>query len=513
MSTRSICESPSSSNQHWTKQLRNKIRSMLSMHQRSVPQPPPPVPTLAPSTEELPINFLEPERAINSYLNQGSLNLPLRFRTAASAAGSHLGSDGGTSDQLLGAGAGDQLRSARLRKSMLTRSCRSFSTCKSIHPVKHGKSFSMDKSSVPQALPPVPSSTPTEELPINFLEPERAINGIRSGSARLRVSMLTRSGRSSSTGKSIHRVKHGKSFSMDQISVPQPLLPVPSSALPVPESLLINFSDIEREKKPIRSGAGGTVYKAVHKPTGRLYAVKVIYGDPENSVRRQIFEEFQVLRKVANPNVVKCYDIFDHNSEIQVLLEFMDGGSLKGKYIHDEKALSNLARQILTGLAYLHRRHVVHRDIKPANLLINTRNEVKIADFVGKVLARTMDPCNSCVGNIAYMSPERINPDLNQGKYDSYAGDIWSFGVSILEIYVGRYPFSVDRYQKGYWFRLTWVICMSQPPEAPSTASREFRHFIACCLQREPNKRFSAAQLLQHPFISGNGGGQTQVDQ
>ncbi|PRQ51969.1 putative mitogen-activated protein kinase kinase STE-STE7 family [Rosa chinensis] len=413
---------------------------MLSIHQRSVPQPPRPVPTSAP-TEELPINFLEPERAINSYLNQGSLNLPLRFRTAASASGSHLGSDGGTSDQLLEAGAGDQLRSARLSKSMLARSCRSFSTCKSIHPVKHGKSFSMDQS-----------------------------------------------------------------------SVPQPLLPVPSSALPVPESLLINFSDIEREKKPIRSGAGGTVYKAVHKPTGRLYAVKVIYGDPEDSVRSQIFEEFQVLRKVANPNVVKCYDIFDHNSEIQVLLEFMDGGSLKGKYIHDEKALSNLARQILTGLAYLHRRHVVHRDIKPANLLINTRNEVKIADFVGKVLAQTMDPCNSCVGNIAYMSPERINPDLNQDNYDRYAGDIWSFGVSILEIYVGRYPFSVDRYQKGYWFRLTWVICMSQPPEAPSTASREFRHFIACCLQREPNKRFSAAQLLQHPFISGHGGGQTQDD-
>ncbi|KAM5579941.1 mitogen-activated protein kinase kinase 5-like [Rosa sericea] len=293
---------------------------------------------------------------------------------------------------------------------------------------------------------------------------------------------------------------------MDQSSEPQPLPPRPSSAPPGPESLPIKFSELERDKKPIRSGAGGTMYKAVHKPTGRLYAVKVIDGidSRDYSVPHQIIQEFQVLRDVANPNIVKCYDMFDHNDEIHVLLEYMDGGSLKGKYINNEKALSELARQILTGLTFLHGRHVAHMDIKPSNLLINSRHEVKIADFVGRVLAKTMDPCNSSVGNIAYMCPERINTDLNHGKFDACTGDIWSVGVSILEFYIGRYPFSAH---KGDW-SLMWGICMSQPPEAPVYASRELRHFIACCLQREPKKRLSAAQLLQHPFISGNSSGQ-----
>ncbi|KAB2598997.1 mitogen-activated protein kinase kinase 5-like [Pyrus ussuriensis x Pyrus communis] len=297
------------------------------------------------------------------------------------------------------------------------------------------------------------------------------------------------------------------------LAVPLPLPPPgPSSAQSYSAhsaaQQLINFSELERSNR-IGSGTGGTVYKAIHRPTGRVYALKVIYGNHDDAVRRQICREIEILRDVDNPNVVKCHDMFDHNGEIQVLLEYMDGGSLEGQHIRNEKALSDLARQILSGLAYLHRRKIVHRDIKPSNLLINARNQVKIADFgVSRILAQTMDPCNSSVGTIAYMSPERINTDLNHGQYDGYAGDIWSLGVSILEFYMGRFPFSVAR--GGDWASLMWAICMSHPPEAPHSASREFRHFIACCLQREPSKRLSAAQLLQHPFISGNGGGQPQ---
>ncbi|KAM1010725.1 hypothetical protein ACFX2C_046173 [Malus domestica] len=297
------------------------------------------------------------------------------------------------------------------------------------------------------------------------------------------------------------------------LAVPLPLPPpgpssAQSSSAHSAAQQLINFSELERSNR-IGSGTGGTVYKAIHRPTGRVYALKVIYGNHDDAVRNQICREIEILRDVDNPNVVKCHDMFDHNGEIQVLLEYMDGGSLEGQHIGNEKALSDLARQILSGLAYLHRRKIVHRDIKPSNLLINARNQVKIADFgVSRILAQTMDPCNSSVGTIAYMSPERINTDLNHGQYDGYAGDIWSLGVSILEFYMGRFPFSVAR--GGDWASLMWAICMSHPPEAPHSASREFRHFIACCLQREPSKRLSAAQLLQHPFISGNGGGHPQ---
>ncbi|KAI6689785.1 hypothetical protein NL676_026613 [Syzygium grande] len=76
-----------------------------------------------------------------------------------------------------------------------------------------------------------------------------------------------------------------------------------------------------------------------------------------------------------------------------------------------------------------------------------------------------MDPCNSYVGTIAYMSPERINTDLNYGKYNGYAGDIWSFRVSILQLYLGHSPFAVS-YQ-GDWASLMCAICMSEPPRPP----------------------------------------------
>ncbi|CAN1143719.1 Mitogen-activated protein kinase kinase 5 [Linum perenne] len=298
-----------------------------------------------------------------------------------------------------------------------------------------------------------------------------------------------------------------------KIAVPLPLPPntVPSTSNNPnqPQQAthqVISFSELDRMNR-IGSGSGGTVYKVVHRLTGRVFALKVIYGNHEDSVRNQICREIKILRDVNHLNVVKCHDMYDANGEIQVLLEFLDGGSLEGAHIANESNLSDVARQILSGIAYLHRRKIVHRDIKPSNLLINSNKHVKIADFgVSRILAQTMDPCNSSVGTIAYMSPERINTDLNHGQYDGYAGDIWSLGVSILEFYLGRFPFAVGR--QGDWASLMCAICMSQPPEAPATASREFRDFIACCLQREPGRRWTAVQLLNHPFIVKEDGSQ-----
>ncbi|KAK9132451.1 hypothetical protein Scep_011979 [Stephania cephalantha] len=99
-----------------------------------------------------------------------------------------------------------------------------------------------------------------------------------------------------------------------------------------------------------------------------------------------------------------------------------------------------------------------------------------------RTLSRTMDPCQSAVGTIAYMSPERIDTDLAQGAYDGCVVDIWSFGVSVLELYLGRFPFGAS----GNWATLMCAICMSRPPEAPSSASPHFRHFVASCLHKDP---------------------------
>lgn len=286
------------------------------------------------------------------------------------------------------------------------------------------------------------------------------------------------------------------------LAMPLPL-PPPSTAGGNPTSQTpVSFNELDKERR-IGSGSGGTVYKVRHRPTGKSYALKVIYGHHEDAVRLQICREIEILRTVDNPNVVKCHGMFDNAGEIQVLLEHMDNGSLEGIHIAHEPTLADLTHQILCGISYLHRRRIVHRDIKPSNLLMNTRKQVKIADFgVSRILAQTMDPCNSAVGTIAYMSPERINTDLNHGVYDGYAGDIWSLGVSILEFYLGRFPFAVGR--QGDWASLMVAICISAPPEAPHNASREFKNFIGCCLQKDPARRWTAAQLLTHPFIVQN---------
>ncbi|KAJ4826598.1 hypothetical protein Tsubulata_008553 [Turnera subulata] len=100
--------------------------------------------------------------------------------------------------------------------------------------------------------------------------------------------------------------------------------------------------------------------------------------------------------------------------------------------------------------------------------------------------------------------PRAVNTNLNHGQYDGYADDIWSLGVSILEFYLGRFPLVVGR--QGDWASLMCAICISQPPEAPVAASPDFWHFITCCLQREPARRWTAQQLLGHPFITRNNG-------
>ncbi|KAK3220217.1 hypothetical protein Dsin_014187 [Dipteronia sinensis] len=185
------------------------------------------------------------------------------------------------------------------------------------------------------------------------------------------------------------------------------------SAATARQHVPILFDELERGDR-IGSGAGGTVYKVFHRKTSRYYALKVICGHHEVSVCLQICCEVQILCAVDNPNVVKCHEMYDHKGEIQ-------------------------SRE----------------------------------NGVGRILAQTMDNSNSSVVMIAYMSPEWINTDLNHGRYDGYLGDIWSLGVSVLELYPGRFLFTVSR--QGDWASLMCAICMTQPPEAPSTTSQEFR--------------------------------------
>ncbi|KAJ4850095.1 hypothetical protein Tsubulata_011594 [Turnera subulata] len=258
-------------------------------------------------------------------------------------------------------------------------------------------------------------------------------------------------------------------------------------------------------------GNSGVVYQVRHKTTSQVYALKVVHGHSDPLVCRQLLRETDILRRTADcPYIVKCYGIEEKPSgDIAMVMEYMDLGTLDslckdlGGTLSEEK-VAHVARQVLNGLSYLHANKIVHRDIKPSNLLVNKNLEVKIGDFgVSKIMCPTLDARNSFVGTCAYMSPDRLDPEAHGGDYDAYAGDIWSLGLTVLELYLGHFPL-LQPGQRPDWPTLMDAICFADPPRLPEEdgASKEFRSFIQCCLQKEASKRWTASQLLSHPFLA-----------
>lgn len=287
---------------------------------------------------------------------------------------------------------------------------------------------------------------------------------------------------------------------------PLPLPPTTTSITTT--AAAANFSDLEK-LQVLGHGNGGTVYKVQQKKTSSIYALKVVHANAEATTRRQIYREMEILRRTDSPHVIHCHGISEKvDGDIWILMEYMDAGTLdtllKVNGTFNEQNLSRVATQILNGLQYLHAHKIIHRDIKPANLLVNSQMEVKISDFgVSKIMCRSLDPCNSYVGTCAYMSPERFDPETYGQNYNGYAADIWSLGLTMLELYMGHFPLLPEG-QRPDWATLMCAICFGEQVSLPEEVSPEFRSFIECCLQKESSKRWSASELLLHPFVVNN---------
>eukprot|EP00736_Rhodelphis_marinus_P003411 Rmarinus@m.19866 len=254
----------------------------------------------------------------------------------------------------------------------------------------------------------------------------------------------------------------------------------------------------------IGRGSSGIVQKVRHKKTGQQYALKVIQLDVSEKVRKQIVLELRTLHESCCPHVVSFAGAFYTEGAVHIVLEYMDGGSLADALQAcgplPEDILSRIACQILQGLSYLHkRRHLIHRDIKPSNILLNQKGEIKIADFgVCGQLKSSISKAASWVGTVMYMSPERIT-----GCPYSFDSDIWSLGLSIVELATGRFPYPPPGESKLGFFDLLHYIVKKPPPRLPEGRfSDELNSFVDACLQKEPEKRAVAKMLLEHPFIT-----------
>ncbi|VDL96023.1 unnamed protein product [Schistocephalus solidus] len=315
-------------------------------------------------------------------------------------------------------------------------------------------------------------------------------------------------------------------------------------------------------KKLSELGAGnwGVVSRVRHLTTGLIMAKKTIRLDIKHEVRTQIIRELeasffnspaatphtvvstggwsQILHDCTSPYIIGYYGAFFADGNISICMEYMDGGSLDMVLKHagrmPEPIVSRILYAVLRGLVYL-RRHLsmIHRDVKPSNILVRRNGEVKLCDFgaSGKLIDSV---AHSFVGSRSYMAPERIS-----GKPYNTSSDVWSLGLTLIELATGRYPipaiedeslyfsgFSPDRdanlkehitaASEGLKLRPVTtpnapamsifdllVYIVEQPlPRLPTTCfNDDFIDLTAQCLRVEHTERPSLEELLLHPFV------------
>lgn len=268
------------------------------------------------------------------------------------------------------------------------------------------------------------------------------------------------------------------------------------------------------ELSKLGEGNGGSVSKCVLACGSPVFALKLISADPNPDVQKQILRELQYNRLCHLPNIVKYYGTFmvERQQMIGIAMEFMGGGTLDAIYKHvleldptnrvSEKVLGKVAQLVLEGLSYLHLQKIIHRDIKPSNILLDVHGHVKICDFgvsgdVVNSLATTF------VGTQYYMAPERI-----MGKPYTVNCDVWSLGVTLLEVAQGKFPFHAQNSNPLGPIELLLLIleyepCLEDTPSEQIYWSDSFRNFLGYCLRKAPEDRPGPLQILNHPWCVG----------
>lgn len=251
--------------------------------------------------------------------------------------------------------------------------------------------------------------------------------------------------------------------------------------------------------KKIGYGGFARVFLVKKKDDGKMCALKFI--EPKNPKERQIIKnELGIMQMCKdNDNVIQCFEAFDYRQRLWIFLEYMDGGCLtpiveerKGNI--SEGVCSYILYQTLKGLHSLHKRNIVHRDIKSDNILVNEAGDLKLADF-GYAAQLTQEKAkrNSKVGTVCWMAPELIR---GKTSYDIKV-DIWSFGIFALELADGEPPYISEPQQKVLYLIVTKEAPRLQNPKW----SPVFQDFITRCLNKDPERRADAGELLKHEFL------------
>lgn len=256
----------------------------------------------------------------------------------------------------------------------------------------------------------------------------------------------------------------------------------------------------------VGDGVSATVYRALCIPFDEIVAIKVLDLEKCNNDLDGIRREVQTMILIDHPNVLRAHCSFTAGHSLWVVMPFMAGGSclhiMKSSYPDgfDEPVIATLLREVLKALVYLHFHGHIHRDVKAGNILIDSNGAIKLADFgVAACMFDTGDrqrSRNTFVGTPCWMAPE-VMQQLH--GYD-FKADIWSFGITALELAHGHAPFS-----KYPPMKVLLMTLQNAPPgldyERDKRFSKSFKEMVAACLVKDPKKRPSSEKLLKHPFF------------
>ncbi|EDM04060.1 serine/threonine kinase 10, isoform CRA_b [Rattus norvegicus] len=248
-------------------------------------------------------------------------------------------------------------------------------------------------------------------------------------------------------------------------------------------------------------GAFGKVYKAKNKETGALAAAKVIETKSEEELEDYIVE-IEILATCDHPYIVKLLGAYYYDGKLWIMIEFCPGGAVDAIMLELDRGLTEpqiqvVCRQMLEALNFLHGKRIIHRDLKAGNVLMTLEGDIRLADFgVSAKNLKTLQKRDSFIGTPYWMAPEVVLCEtMKDAPYD-YKADIWSLGITLIEMAQIEPP-----HHELNPMRVLLKIAKSDPPTllTPSKWSTEFRDFLKIALDKNPETRPSAAQLLQPP--------------